>query len=327
MYKDKKISVVIPCFKVKKHIKKVIESIPSFVDYIIVVDDSCPEKTGKFVESLNIKKTYVLYNKKNLGVGGATINGVKKSFLKKSDVIIKIDGDGQMDPSLMISFIDPIIDNIADYSKGNRFFSYEMFKNMPRVRMFGNLVLTLVTKFSTGYWKISDPTNGYFALNANLIPFLNLDKVNNRFFFESDLLFRLNTLNAVVLDIPIYSTYGDEESNLSIRKVLLPFLFFNIRNFVKRIAYNYYIKNINICSITIPIMIIQLFFSFFYMIFLYNDFILNDLPTPIGSLMILFFNTLVAIIFLLFFFSHDMSNQPSYPVSNFLSLIKNNSSL
>ncbi|ENB3543762.1 glycosyltransferase family 2 protein, partial [Escherichia coli] len=154
-----KVSVVIPSYKVKKHIIGVIRSIPICVEKIYVVDDCCPDGSGDYVLSENTdKRVVVLKNDENLGVGGAVMHGYKKAIEDNMDIVIKLDGDGQMDPNLIPKFIEPILLGEADYTKGNRFFNLDNISQMPKIRLFGNAVLSLMTKFSSGYWNLFDPT-------------------------------------------------------------------------------------------------------------------------------------------------------------------------
>ncbi|ENB3324993.1 glycosyltransferase family 2 protein, partial [Escherichia coli] len=221
-----KVSVVIPSYKVKKHIIGVIRSIPICVEKIYVVDDCCPDGSGDYVLSENTdKRVVVLKNDENLGVGGAVMHGYKKAIEDNMDIVIKLDGDGQMDPNLIPKFIEPILLGEADYTKGNRFFNLDNISQMPKIRLFGNAVLSLMTKFSSGYWNLFDPTNGYTAIHTDVINSLPLEKISKRYFFESDILFRLNTLRAVVVDIPMDAKYEDEVSNLKISKIIGDFLF------------------------------------------------------------------------------------------------------
>ncbi len=151
---------------------------------------------------------------------------------------MKIDGDGQMDPSLIPVFVFPIAAGEADYAKGNRFFDLETIRIMPKVRLFGNAVLSFMCKLSSGYWNLFDPTNGYTAIHADVARRLPFDKISRRYFFETDMLFRLNTLRAVVVDVPMEAKYGNEESNLKISRIVGEFFAKHVRNFLKRIFYN-----------------------------------------------------------------------------------------
>lgn len=224
MRKDMKVAVVIPCYKVKKHILDVINNIGNEVAIIYVVDDKCPELSGEYVQQNCIDpRVKVIFNNENKGVGGAVISGYLASLEDNVDIVVKLDGDGQMDPSLIGDFINPISKEFADYTKGNRFYDVESLKPMPKIRLFGNTVLSFMTKFSSGYYNIFDPTNGYTAISSFALKKINLDKLSKRYFFESDILFRLNLINAKVVDVPMDAIYEDEESNLHIKKIVFPF--------------------------------------------------------------------------------------------------------
>ena len=151
-----------------------------------------------------------------------------------------------MDPGLVPRIVRPILEGRADYAKGNRFHEIDELAVMPKVRLFGNAGLSFMTKLSSGYWDIFDPTNGFVAIDARVFRALPVDKIARRYFFESDMLFRLNTLRAVVADVPIAARYGEEVSNLSVHREFWRFLSGNIRNFLKRIFYNYLLRDFSL---------------------------------------------------------------------------------
>lgn len=257
-----RVAVVIPCYKVTRHIQDVITGIGAEVEHIYVVDDACPESSGMFVEqNVSDPRVKVLFCSENQGVGGAVMAGYRAAIAGGAEVIVKVDGDGQMDPSLIPEFILPIIIGDADYTKGNRFFDLEEIRNMPRVRLFGNAVLSLMAKLSTGYWDLFDPTNGYTAIHADVARHLPFAKISKRYFFETDILFRLNTLRAVVVDVPMSAKYADEVSNLKISKIIGEFLFKHLRNFFKRIFYNYYLRDMSLASLELPLGLLLLMFG------------------------------------------------------------------
>jgi glycosyltransferase involved in cell wall biosynthesis len=238
------IAVVIPAYKVKSHILGVIESIGPEVHKIIVVDDACPEKCGDHVNAnTNDPRVQVIFHATNLGVGGAVKTGYKRALEIGSDIIVKIDGDGQMDTTKIGELISPIRSGVADYTKGNRFFNVEAVKAMPKIRIFGNLGLSFLTKFSSGYWRIFDPANGFTAIGKDKLQSIPLHKVDNSYFFESDILFRLNLVDAVVRDIPMPAIYQNEKSNLRISRILIQFPLKHLRNFGKRNIYTYYLRD------------------------------------------------------------------------------------
>jgi glycosyltransferase involved in cell wall biosynthesis len=238
------IAVVIPCFKVRDLVLSVIERVPPMVTSIHVVDDCCPQHTGLHVQShCKDPRVRLVFHQENKGVGGATVSGYRDALSVGARVIVKIDGDGQMDPTDLDRFVRPILISRADYTKGNRFFDIELLRAMPRARLFGNSVLSLVNKLCSGYWNINDPTNGYTAIHADVLRLLPIEKLDERFFFESDLLFRLNVIRAVVTDVPIESRYGDEVSNLSVARVSVEFPGKYLARFIKRIFYSYFLRD------------------------------------------------------------------------------------
>src|SRR5690606_39267104 len=181
------VAVVIPCFRVRKHRPTLLPQIGPEVSRIYVVDDCCPEHSGTSVlESCTDPRVQVLFHKENRGVGAAVLTGYQKAIQDGHDVIVKIDGDGQMDPALIPNFIEPIIQGQADYTKGNRFFNLENLESMPTIRLFGNAILSLLTKLSSGYWSLFDPTNGYTAIHSEVARLLPLDKISQRYYFETD---------------------------------------------------------------------------------------------------------------------------------------------
>ncbi|WP_342779198.1 glycosyltransferase family 2 protein [Luteimonas granuli] len=243
------IAVVLPCYRVTAHILDVLASIPDAVEHIIVVDDACPDGSGELVrKACTDPRVRVHVNPTNLGVGGAVLHGYRQAIDAGADVIVKIDGDGQMDPRLIGHFVGPILAGDADYTKGNRFFDLTNIARMPRLRIFGNAVLSFMAKLSTGYWDLFDPTNGYTAIHADVARRLPFDRISQRYFFETDLLFRLNTLRAVAVDVPMDAHYGDEVSNLKVSRVLGEFLAKHTRNFGKRIFYNYFLRDLSLAS-------------------------------------------------------------------------------
>lgn len=316
---DFKIAVVIPCYKVKDHILKVIADIGDEVSMIYAVDDKCPDNSGEFIlNNCTDKRVRVLFNEENQGVGGAVLHGYKVGLAEGADVFVKVDGDGQMDPALIKLFIRPIIRGEADYTKGNRFHDIEGLKPMPKVRLFGNAVLSFMTKFSSGYYKTFDPTNGYTAISAIALKKLPLDKISKRYFFESDLLFRLNVVSAKVQDIPMDAVYGDEVSNLNIKKIMMPFLKGNIKNLGKRIFYNYFLRGFSIASIELLLGTLLFIFGVIYGASAWYHSIATNLPATSGTVMLAALPIILGVQFLLSFIQADIENQPTVAITRLL---------
>lgn len=247
---EAQVAVVIPCYRERAHILDVLAAIPAEITRIICVDDGCPDRTGAFVEeNVDDPRVSVIVSDHNEGVGGATKRGYLAALETNADIVVKLDGDGQMDPALIPGLVAPILGGHADYTKGNRFFSVENTASMPRHRIIGNVLMSFVSKFSTGYWQVFDPNNGFTAVDADVLRLLPLSKISDDYFFESDMLFRLNTLRAVVVDIPMLAKYGAEESHLKVRETLPVFTVKHAENFVKRIFYSYFLRSFSVASI------------------------------------------------------------------------------
>jgi dolichol-phosphate mannosyltransferase len=312
------IAVVIPSYKVSRFIEGVIQSIGSEVSKIYVVDDCCPEKTGQLVEAkVTDPRVSVVYHAENQGVGGAVMSGYQQALADGADIIVKIDGDGQMNPALILQFVEPILSGQADYTKGNRFFDLTNIHRMPKMRLFGNAGLSFFAKLSTGYWDVFDPTNGYTAIHATAAQRLPLDKISKRYFFETDMMFRLGILRAVVVDIPMDAVYGDEVSNLKISKVLGEFAVKHARNFLKRIFYNYFLRDMSIASLELIIGLVLFLFGGLYGAYHWIHSASLGVVTPPGTVMAAALPLLVGLQLLLSFFGYDIANVPRPPVHRF----------
>lgn len=315
-----RIAVAIPCFKVTRHVLSVIAAIPPEVETIYAVDDACPDSSGRFIEENNHDpRVRVLYNPENRGVGGAIVTAYKAAIADAMDIVVKIDGDGQMNPALLPMFVRPLLRNQADYTKGNRFYRPESVQGMPPVRLLGNAALSFLTKLSCGYWNVMDPTNGYTAVRTCVLAELPLDKLERRYFFESDLLFRLNTVRAVVKDVPMDSVYADEESNLKVGKVLPEFLGKHMSRLWRRYVYNYLVRDFNVGTLYSLsgslLLVIGAIFGVRHWILSAS----GNLPATSGTVMLAALPVLIGIQFLIAFLHFDVSNVPTEPLSTILS--------
>ena len=314
-----RIAVAIPCYKVTQHVLGVIAAIGPEVHAIYAVDDACPDHSGNFIQTHNQDpKVKVLFNPENRGVGGAIITAYKAAIADGMDIVVKIDGDGQMNPALLPKFIRPLLRGEADYTKGNRFFRPESVQAMPPVRLFGNAVLSFMTKLSCGYWNLMDPTNGYTAARTCVLAELPLDKLEKRYFFETDMLFRLNTLRAVVKDIPMDSVYADEESNLKIGKVLPEFLKKHASRLWRRYVYNYFVRDFNVGTLYSLFGVLLLTVGTTFGAMHWLDSALSKHPATSGTVMLAALPVLIGIQFLIAFLHYDVSNLPTDTLSNTL---------
>jgi dolichol-phosphate mannosyltransferase len=310
------LAVVIPAYKVSRQILPLLGSIGPEVSKILVVDDACPENTGQIVEqSCFDPRVQVIRHSVNLGVGGATKTGIAAALKYGADVIVKLDGDGQMDPSLILNLTNPISVGRADYVKGNRFFSIEHVRTMPATRIIGNLLLSFYAKLSSGYWNISDPNNGFLAINSNTARHIPFNKISNRYFFESDMLFRLNLLRAKVVDMPMKAKYDSEESNLKILPTIFEFSYKHFRNVVKRITYTYFIRDLNLASLQFLAGSLLGLFGFAIGAHgWWNAYRIGE-NTNTGTLILTAMSVLSGLQLVLGFFSFDMGNIPKESVS------------
>jgi len=235
MYKGMKVCVVIPAYNVAPHIADVLKTIPEFVDETIVVDDCGADGTTRILAQFSDPCITVIKHELNQGVGGAMVTGFKRALKNGADVVVKMDGDGQMDPSYVSSLLDPLIDGGYVYAKGNRFLDNARLKEMPTLRLIGNYGLTFLTKLASGYWHVFDPQNGFLAVKAAALKCIDLDHLAKRYFFENDMLVHLNIFGFRVKDVSIPARYGQEKSSMSISEVMVTFPIYLWRRFWYRI--------------------------------------------------------------------------------------------
>ncbi|MFP6604961.1 MAG: glycosyltransferase [Myxococcota bacterium] len=305
------IAVVIPCYRVKSRILDVVSGIGPECQAIYVVDDGCPEGSGDHVEAeCRDPRVHVLRHERNQGVGAATLTGYQAALDGGAAVIVKLDGDGQMDPTWIPRLVRPIQDGEADYVKGNRFFDLGDLGAMPRARVLGNSLLSFASKLSSGYWNVFDPTNGFTAIHAAVADRLPLAKLSKGYFFESDLLFRLGILRAVVCEVPMPAVYQDEPSSLVIRRVIFQFAGRHFVNTFKRIFYSYYLRNFNIASIEILAGLAFLAFGVWFGTSEWIDGIRANVPATSGTVMVAALPVIVGVQLILAFLSYDLQNVP-----------------
>jgi len=315
------IGVVIPSYRVTRHILDVLSRIGPEVSRIYVVDDKCPDGSGALVRAqCTDPRVTVIEHAENQGVGGAVMTGYQAAIDDGITIIVKVDGDGQMDPALIPQFAAPILQGEADYAKGNRFFDLEQIRAMPPIRLFGNAVLSLMTKLSSGYWDLFDPTNGYTAIHADAARHLPFRQISRRYFFETDMLFRLNTLHAVVVDVPMDAHYADEVSNLKISKIITEFLVKHARNLGKRIFYNYYLRNMSVASLELPLGLGLLGLGSGYGLVHWVESADAGIATPAGTVMLAALPVLMGLQLLLAFLANDIASVPKRPLHKKLAM-------
>ena len=243
MYKHLRVAVVVPAHNEERLIGRVIETMPSFVDHILVVDDASADDTGHAAKAAADPRTEVITLIENQGNGGAIVNGHARSLELDVDVSVVMDGDAQMNPDYLEALLEPIAAGDAQFTKANRFFGIGSFDGMPRHRVLGNIILSFLTKASSGYWNLFDPQNGYTAIHKSALERLPLHRVGRGYEFQNDLLIHLNILRIPARDVPVPALYGDEVSGLRLHSAVPRILRELTRGFWKRIWWKYVLQS------------------------------------------------------------------------------------
>lgn len=312
------IAAVIPAYCVERDIQSVLSGLPRFVKHIIVVDDASRDSTADLVaaSAKRNRRIVLIRHDTNQGVGGAMVSGFRKALELGAQVIVKLDGDGQMDPAYIPALVTPLIEGKADYAKGNRFRDFQSLQQMPLIRRVGNLGLSFLTKAATGYWNLFDPTNGYFAIRAEALAQLPLEKIDRGYFFETSMLSYLYLLNALVLDVTIPARYGNERSHLSVRRVLFEFPVKLLVTFLRRITLKYYIYDFSIISLYIITGIPLLLFGLIFGSVKWIEYASRNIPAPTGTVMLPTLSVILGIQIMLSAIEIDMNAAPKQPLSN-----------
>ena len=246
MYKKHSVCVIVPAYNEASQIESVVQTMPEYVDAILVVDDNSTDETVSIVKSImeNHKILRLIEHPINQGCGGALISGYNWSKEKGFDITVRMDGDGQMNPDDLEALIDPIAKGSCDYTKGNRFFSGKAFEVMPKIRFFGTAFLSLLTKIVSGYWHLSDFQSGFTAINKKALTTIDWNKMYKRYGQPNDLLILLNVDNFVVKDVPVDPIYHvGEVSGIQIKKVIFTLTWLLVKRFFWRLKEKYIIRD------------------------------------------------------------------------------------
>jgi len=286
MYKSHTVAAVVPAHNEAPSIAQVINSMPDFVDHVIVVDDCSQDGTPEVALACKDTRLLVLKTSENIGVGGATVLGYLKAIELGNDIIAKMDGDGQMQPKYLSSLLDAIIEDGFDYAKGNRFLVAESLAFMPKHRLLGNIVLTFLTKLASGYWHIFDPQNGYTAIKAKTLRSLELSTIHKRFFFENDMLVRLNLFGHRVKDIGIPASYGEEISDVNPFKIGVTFPLLLLRRFLYRVYQKYVLRDFSPIALFLFLGAILFGWGLLFGMYIWLESIITGRLTPTGTIML-----------------------------------------
>ena len=300
-----------PCYKTGKNAFNLATECLKYVDKVICVDDNCPQKTGRLIDKLkNNSDICVLYHTFNKGVGGATKTGIQYALDNGAEIVIKIDSDGQMPPALIPKLVKPIVLEMTEFTKGNRFRSIEVFRRMPIIRLFGNIGLSFLTKLSTGYWELFDPTNGFLAIHKDVLKKININKLDNRYFFETDLLFRCSLSDILISEISMDAIYKGERSNMSPILEISNFFLRHLTLIPKRIFYQYFLLDFNPGSISILISFVMGLSAFTLGISSFVIGTISNEPTELGIQILFLVLAIISSQFFINFIYYDSSQKP-----------------
>ena len=284
-----RVCCVIPAYRARMTVCDVVRSALRYADAVVVVDDACTEASGDAVAQAfgGHPSVHVIKRERNGGVGAATKTGIEKALELDADIIVKIDADGQMDCAYIPGIVelfenDP---NLA-YLKGNRFFDPRVLSRMPKLRLFGNSCLSLLAKFASGYWNILDPTNGYLAFNARLLPAINWKGLSDRYFFEISALCEFGLKRATIAEMEMETIYGRESSSLSISRTLIAFPPKLARLFLRRLLLQYFLFDINLASIYIVLGFVLCGFGISFSVFEWIQSSVTNVPRTTGTVML-----------------------------------------
>ena len=306
-----RLAVVIPCYKVEPYIAAVIRSIPDYVSHIIVVDDASPDCCSDKVRELRDPRVTLVRHAHNKGVGGAMVTGYKECLKLNVDIAIKMDGDGQMDPTWIPTLIQPLLRGEADYAKGNRWHHEENLSSMPWLRRVGNLGLSFATKLASGYWKLFDPCNGYTAVRTSVLKRIRLDDLASDYFFETSMLVELSIRGAVTRDIPMPAIYGDETSSLRIGRIVRRFPRLLVQSFCRRVWQQYFVRNFDPTSLFLLAGTSLAGWGFLFGSFAWIRSLQTGIPATSGTVMLAAVPTLMGYHLLIQAAVLDISNQPT----------------
>jgi len=311
------IAVIIPAYRVEREIEQVIKTLPAEIRHIIVVNDASPDGTDAIVTRLSSEEPRLVYlrHESNQGVGGAMVTGFRKGLELNADIIIKMDGDGQMDPGLIPRLIEPLVQGKADYTKGNRFRDTVALRQMPAIRRLGNAMLSFLAKAATGYWNIFDPTNGFLAIRSEVLTQLPLEKLDHTFFFETSMLAQLYLIDACVQDVPMPARYGDQPSNLRVHRILLDFPPRIFDTMMKRLILKHLLYDFSMMSIYMLAGIPLFLFGLIFGIIKWIHYASIGVPAPTGTVVLPMICVLLGVQFLLSAIQIDLQSVPRSPLT------------
>jgi len=315
-FRKYRIAAIVPAYRVEDEIADVLHGLPSYIRHIVVVDDASPDSSSDIVAA-SAKRDHriiLLRHDHNQGVGGAMVTGFRKALELGAQIVVKIDGDGQMDVSHLPELVLPLIEGKADYAKGNRFRDFISLQKMPFIRRLGNMGLGFLAKAATGYWNLFDPTNGFLAIRAETLAQLPLERIDHSYYFETSMLANLYLLGAVVRDVPMPARYQGEASNLIIRRVLFEFPLKLLFTFLRRMALRNFIYDFSMETVYLIMGIPLFLFGLIFGIIKWIQYASHNIPAPTGTVMLPTLTVLLGIQLLLSAVESDLRSVPKEPL-------------
>jgi glycosyltransferase involved in cell wall biosynthesis len=243
VYKGHQIGVVIPAYNEELLIADTLRSVPEFVDSVYVVNDGSTDRTAEIIQSFHDPRICCISYTKNHGVGAAIVSGYKQALAGNVDIVVVMAGDNQMDPAHMIKLISPIIEDMADYTTGDRLSLPNYNNGMSKWRFFGNSLLTWLTRIAVGNWHINDPQNGYTAISLDALKKIDLDSIYPSYGYCNDLLVKLTVSHCRIVNVPIPAIYGNEKSKINYTHYIPKLSWLLLRNLFWRLKVSLSMSN------------------------------------------------------------------------------------
>lgn len=305
------VAIVIPCYRVERHIADVIRSIPPQYETIICVDDGSPDGTADAITRLGDGRVTLVKHSANRGVGAAMKTGYTEAMRRGAEICVKMDGDGQMSATDLDALVAPVLEGAADYAKGNRFVDLTALRQMPRRRLVGNAMLSFVSKAASGYWNMLDVTNGFTAVHTDMLKRMDFARISDRYFFETSMLVELNILRADTADVEMPARYGDERSSLRITHVLVTFPALLVRSLWRRFYWRYLIEEFGVVSVCTLLAIPLLLFGVIFGAWRWAESVATGIPATAGTVVLAMLPTSIGFQLLLVALMLDVLSSPT----------------
>lgn len=305
------IAVVIPCFRVARHVCDVVRSIPPRYAPVICVDDASPDDVAGALAALRDPRVVYLRHERNRGVGGAVMTGWTEALASGADIVVKMDGDGQMRGEQLDALVAPLVDGSVDVAKGNRFVDHVALHDMPPARLVGNALLSFAVKAVSGYWNVLDPTNGFVAVRSALLRRLDRGWLAERYYFETSLLVALNVAHARVADVAIPARYGDAPSSLRVSRVAITFPWLLARSLARRFYWRYLIEDFGVVSLGVLLGVPLTLFGVAFGVWHWLESIRTGVPATAGTVFVAALPIILGVQLLLVAIVLDVLSSPS----------------